>query len=140
MRRPSLDISRAERRVRSKSSSVSTGGVGGSSTSPFCLERNNLVHWLITINNKNLIWFEFVQNRTGNFDWKIPVRDQHAHYFLFLARTHKRILKCSKTCTLFINKQNETYINREAQTKQVTVLHCFIISKPISRPKLLRDT
>ena len=91
--------------MRSKSS-VSTGGVGGGSTSrvgggstsPFCLERNNLVHWLVTINNKNLIWFEFVQNRTGNFDWKIPVRDQHAHYFLFLARTHKRILKCSKTC------------------------------------------
>ena len=55
MRRPNLDISRAERRVCSKSSSVIKGGVGGVSTFslPFCLERNNLVHWLVTINNKN---------------------------------------------------------------------------------------
>ena len=55
MRRPSLDISRAERGVCSKSSSMITGGVGNVSTSslPFCFERNNLVHWLVTINNKN---------------------------------------------------------------------------------------
>ena len=55
MRRPSLDISRGERGVCSKSSSMSTGGVGEVSTSsfPFCLEKNNQVHWLVTINNKN---------------------------------------------------------------------------------------
>jgi hypothetical protein len=40
--------------VRSKSSSVSIGGVGGGFTSslPFCLEKSNQVHWLVTINNK----------------------------------------------------------------------------------------
>ena len=87
MRLPSLDISRGERGVCSKSSSMVSGGVGGVSTSslPFCLEKSNLVQWLVTINNKKLIWFEFVQIGVGNFDREIPVGDQHAHYFFTVA-------------------------------------------------------
>jgi hypothetical protein len=117
MRRPSLDISRGERGVCSKSSSVITGGVGGGFTSslPFCLEKSNqFIGWLPL--TTKLIWFEFVQNRTGNFDWKIPFRDQHAHYFLFLARTHKRILKSCKRCKWNVDNRMKRSIKKKKPT------------------------
>ena len=82
MRRPSLDISRGERGVCSKSSSMSTGGVGDVSTSslPFYLEKSNQVHWLVIINNKNTSGLN-----SCKLGWEILVRNSRS----------------GSTCTLF---------------------------------------